>query len=295
MATLKSIRNRISSVRSTRQITSAMKMVAAAKLRKSQDRIVMLRPYANKLREILAGLAESLADTGILNPYSRKSDPGRVLMVVFTSNRGLCGAFNASIIRGVKGLINNEFAEQFSKGTMSFLTIGKKGHDFLKKLDGCEIIDHDNLYNSPDFDTVSQLASEIMTDFVNLKYDKVIMVYNQFKNAAVQLLTTETFLPVEIRKAAGTVTTITDYIYEPGRAEVMEELIPKSLKLQFYKALLDSSTAEYGARMTSMHLATDNATELIQDLTLQYNKARQASITNQILEVVSGAEALRSS
>ncbi|MDX9929861.1 MAG: ATP synthase F1 subunit gamma [Bacteroidales bacterium] len=293
MANLKAIRIRIASVKSTRQITSAMKMVAAAKLRKAQDRIVMLRPYADKLREILSGLAQSLAEIGDDCLYSRKSDPGEVLIVVITSNRGLCGAFNANVIREVKRLINEEYPDQYRKGNLSFIAIGKKGHDFLRKLENCDIEEYNHLYNRLGFESVTKLASAIMADFVSMRYHKVVLVYNQFLNAAVQKLTTEVFLPVEIREPEDDRPIISDYIYEPGQNEIVSELIPKSLKLHFYKALLDSVAAEHGARMTSMHLATDNATELIRDLTLQYNKARQASITNQILEVVSGAEALR--
>lgn len=293
MANLKAIRNRIASVKSTRQITSAMKMVAAARLRRAQDRIVMLRPYANKLKEILAGLAQSLAELGEASIYSRKSDPEKVLIVVITSNRGLCGAFNANVIREAKRLISEEYADQYSKGNLSFIAIGKKGHDFLKRLPGCDVEEYNHLYGRLSFDTVSKLASAIMADFTCFRFNKVVLVYNQFKNAASQELTTETFLPVEIEQPDDDRPVISDYIYEPDQHKIVSELIPKSLKLQFYKALLDSSAAEHGARMTSMHLATDNATGLIRDLTLQYNKARQASITSQILEVVSGAEALK--
>ncbi len=293
MANLKAIRNRIVSVRSTRQITSAMKMVAAAKLRRAQDRIVMMRPYADKLKEILAGLAHSLSETGTECIYSRKSDPAKVLIVVITSNRGLCGAFNANVIREVKRLISEDYSVQYRKGDLSFIAIGKKGYDFVRKLDNCDVEEYNHLYNKPGFENVSKLASAIMADFICERYQKVLLVYNQFKNAAVQRLTTEVFLPIEITETDDESPIITDYIYEPDQHKIVTQLIPKTLKIQFYKALLDSSAAEQGARMTSMHLATDNATELIQNLTLQYNKARQASITGQILEVVSGAEALK--
>lgn len=293
MANLKAIRNRIVSVRSTRQITSAMKMVAAAKLRKAQDRIVMMRPYADKLREILSGLAHSLSETGAECIYSRKSDPEKVLIVVITSNRGLCGGFNANVIREVKRLISEDYNEQYRRGDLSFIAIGKKGYDFLRKLENCDIEEYNHLLNKLGFESVSKLASAIMTDFANARFHKVLLVYNQFKNAAIQRLSTEVFLPVEIAEPDDESPIITDYIYEPDQQKIVKELIPKTLKVQFYKALLDSSAAEHGARMTSMHLATDNATELIRGLTLQYNKARQASITRQILEVVSGAEALK--
>lgn len=293
MANLKAIRNRIVSVRSTRQITSAMKMVAAARLRRAQDRIVMMRPYAEKLREILAGLAHSLRETGAESIYSRNSDPEKVLIVVITSNRGLCGAFNANVLREVKRLMSEEYHEQQRKGNLSFIAIGKKGYDFLRKLENSKTVEYNHLHNKAGFEEVSKLALSIMADFASEKYHKVVLVYNQFKNAAVQKLTTEVFLPVEMDDSDDESPIITDYIYEPDQQNIVTELIPKTLKIQFYKALLDSAAAEHGARMTSMHLATDNATELIRNLTLQYNKARQASITGQILEVVSGAEALK--
>lgn len=293
MANLKAIRNRISSVKSTRQITSAMKMVAAARLRKAQDRIVMMRPYADKLKDILSGLARSLSETGEESVYSRQSPPDKVLIVVMTSNRGLCGAFNANVIREVKRLITGEFSEQYGKGDVSFIAIGKKGHDFLRKHISPDVEEYNHLYNRMGFETVSKLASAIMADFVCFRFNKVVLVYNQFRSAAFQKLVTEVFLPVEMEEPDDNRPIISDYIYEPDQHKIVSELIPKSLKIQFYKALLDSSAAEHGARMTSMHLATDNATGLIRDLTLQYNKARQASITNQILEVVSGSEALK--
>ena len=293
MANLKAIRNRIASVKSTRQITSAMKMVSAARLRKSQDKIVQMRPYAEKLKEILAGLAQSLKETGDASIYSRKEDPEKVLIVVITSNRGLCGAFNVNVIREVNRLMEEEYSEQYSKGNLSFMAIGKKGYDFLKKIEHCDLEEYSHLYNRLSFESVSKLASAIMADFLCMRFNKVVLVYNQFKNAAVQRLTTEVFLPIEIADTDHDRPLISDYIYEPNQEVIISELIPKSLKLQFYKSLLDSSAAEHGARMTSMHLATDNATELIRDLSLQYNKARQASITSQILEVVSGAEALQ--
>lgn len=294
MANLKAIRTRIASVKSTRQITSAMKMVAAARLRRAQDKIVQMRPYAEKLKEILAGLAQSLEETGEASVYSRKEDPEKVLIVVITSNRGLCGAFNANVIREVKRLMEEDYSEQYGKGNLSFMAIGKKGHDFLRKIEHCDVEEYSHLYNRLSFESVSKLASAIMADFICMRFHKVVLVYNQFKNAAVQRLTTEVFLPIEITDTTNhDRPLISDYIYEPDKEVIISELIPKSLKLQFYKSLLDSSAAEHGARMTSMHLATDNATELIRGLTLQYNKARQASITNQILEVVSGAEALK--
>ncbi|MFN8242131.1 MAG: ATP synthase F1 subunit gamma [Bacteroidales bacterium] len=293
MANLKTIRIRISSVKSTRQITSAMKMVSAAKLRKAQDKIVRLRPYAGKLHEILVGLTQSLSDLEEGNVYGRKSDPEKVLVVVVTSNKGLCGGFNANVIRETRRTIAEKYNQQYRKGNLWFLAIGRKGHDFLKKQKLNILEEHNHLLNELTFDNVSEVASKVMEYFVSGKFDRVDIIYNQFKNAAVQNLTNEAFLPVENVQQGKKAVTPVDYIYEPTREEIVRELIPKSLKIQFYRAVLDSFVAEHGARMTAMHKATDNATQLIRDLTLQYNKARQASITSQILEVVSGAEALK--
>jgi F-type H+-transporting ATPase subunit gamma len=293
MPNLKAIRIRISSVKSTRQITSAMKMVAAAKLRKAQDRIVRLRPYADKLHEILVGLTNSLVDSEEENVYGRKSEPEKVLIVVITSNRGLCGGFNGNVIRETRRVIAEKYNEQLGKGNLSFVAIGKKGFDFLKR-QKLNILEEDNqIFNALTFENVSVVAMRIMEAFVAGKFDRVEIIYNQFRNAAVQNLTDELFLPVETVVEEKAAAPAIDYIYEPTQEEIVKELIPKSLKLQFYKAVLDSWVAEHGARMTAMHKATDNATQLIKELTLQYNKARQASITNQILEVVSGAEALK--
>lgn len=293
MANLKAIRVRITSVKSTRQITSAMKMVSAAKLRKAQDKIVRLRPYANKLHEILIGLAQSLADSEIENIYGRQSAPDKVLLVVITSNRGLCGAFNANVIKEARRIISDKYQEQYRSGNLSVLTIGKKGYDYFKKQNVKMLPEQNSLLSKLTFDNVSVVAEQIMKSFTLKEYDRVELIYNQFKNAAVQNLTTEQFLPVEIVTPGKVKNAPVDYIYEPDKESIVIELIPKSLKIQFYKAVLDSFVAEHGARMTSMHKATDNATTMIRDLTLQYNKARQATITNQILEVVSGAEALR--
>lgn len=280
-------------MKSTRQITSAMKMVAAAKLRKAQDRIVRLRPYADKLHEILVGITCSLVDTEEENVYGRESEPEKVLIVVVTSNRGLCGGFNANVIRETRKVIAEKYNDQFRKGNLWFTAIGKKGYDFLRK-QNYNILEEDNhIFNALSFENVSVVAMRIMEAFVAGKFDRVEIIYNQFKNAAVQNLTTEVFLPVEAVTEEKFSGPVNDYIYEPTKEEIVKDLIPKSLKIQFYKAVLDSFVAEHGARMTAMHQATDNATQLIKDLTLQYNKARQAAITNQILEVVSGAEALK--
>jgi F-type H+-transporting ATPase subunit gamma len=293
MANLKAIRIRISSVKSTRQITAAMKMVSAAKLRKAQDKIVRLRPYANKLHEILVGLTHSLSDSEDENVFGRKSATDKVLIVVITSNRGLCGGFNANVTRETRRVVAEKYQQHYKSGNLWFLSIGKKGLDFLKKQKVNILEENNHVFNDLTFENVSKIADRILNSFVEGKFDKVEIIYNQFKNAAVQNLTVEEFLPVETTPEKPGHGPALDYIYEPTKEEIVQELIPKSLKIQFYKAVLDSWVAEHGARMTAMHKATDNATQLIRELTLQYNKARQASITNQILEVVSGAEALK--
>lgn len=293
MANLKAIRIRISSVKSTRQITSAMKMVSAAKLRRAQDKILRLKPYAYKLHEILVGLSQSLAEAEIENIYARSASEEKILVVVITSNRGLCGAFNANVIKESRRVVSEKYMSQFQKGNVSFLAIGKKGYDYLRKQHLNMLPEQNRLFNNLTFDNVSAVAESVMNSFLSGEYDRVLLIYNQFKNAAVQNLTTELFLPVETVGADTKGSVPVDYIYEPSGEEIIKELIPKSLKIQFYKAVLDSYVAEHGARMTAMHKATDNATSMIRDLTLQYNKARQAAITNQILEVVSGAEALK--
>jgi len=293
MPNLKAIRLRINSVKSTRQITSAMKMVAAAKLRKAQDKILRLRPYAGKLNEILVGLTESLASMEEDNVYGRKSEPEKILIVVITSNRGLCGSFNSNVLRETRRVIFEDYYEQYKNGNLWFIAIGKKGYDFLRKQKLNILEEANDLVNHLTFEKTVPLANRIMEHFVSGRFDRVRIIYNQFKNAAVQILTNEPFLPVETRPSEKKIHPVVDYIYEPTKEEIIKDLIPRTLKIQFYKAILDSFVAEHGARMTAMHKATDNATELIKDLTLQYNKARQASITNQILEVVTGAEALK--
>jgi F-type H+-transporting ATPase subunit gamma len=293
MANLKAIRIRISSVKSTKQITSAMKMVSAAKLRKAQDKIVRLRPYANKLYDILVGLSQNLADSEIENIYGRVSPPDKILIVVITSNRGLCGAFNSNVIKEARRVVAEKYYDQFKKGNVWFLTIGKKGFDFFRKQKVQMLPEQNDLLHNLTFENVAVVAESIMKSFTSGNFDRVELIYNQFKNAAVQNLTDESFLPVADVPKGKIKPLPVDYIYEPSQEEIINELIPKSLKIQFYKAVLDSFVAEHGARMTAMHKATDNATGMIRDLTLLYNKARQATITNQILEVVSGAEALK--
>jgi F-type H+-transporting ATPase subunit gamma len=271
-----------------------MKMVSAAKLRKAQDKIVKLRPYANKLHELLIDLSLSLSESEVENVYGRVSQPEKVLLIVVTSNRGLCGAFNTNVINETRRTINEKYYDQYQKGNLKLLAIGKKGFDYFRKQKVSMLPEQNNLFHDLTFDNVSNVAEQVMERFASMEFDRVDLIYNQFKNAAVQNLTNEVFLPVETIPPEGKLlTSPADYIYEPDKEEIIQELIPKSLKIQFYKAVLDSFVAEHGARMTAMHKATDNATTMIRDFTLQYNKARQAAITNQILEVVSGAEALR--
>jgi F-type H+-transporting ATPase subunit gamma len=295
MASLKEVRNRIVSVSSTQQITSAMKMVSAAKLRRAQNAITQMRPYASKLKEILENLSSSI-ETSAENPYSRQSPVKNVLLVVINSNRGLCGAFNSNVIKQASKLA----VDQYAGCNVNVLAIGKKANDYFTK-STYNVVDpgmpkklHE-LYDDLSFVNVSKVAEIVMRLFVEGQYDRVDLVYNQFKNAAVQILTTEQFLPVKPLETSGDeVTMSADYIFEPSKDYIVMELIPKSLKIQFFKALLDSHAAEHGARMTAMHKATDNAADLIKELKLSYNKARQASITNEILEIVGGAEALNS-
>ena len=290
MANLKEIRNRIVSISSTMQITSAMKMVSAAKLRKAQDAITQMRPYANKLKEILENLSSSLdSSEGV---YSEQREVNNVLIVAVTSNRGLCGAFNANIIKR----INAVKKEKYQGKNVEVLSIGKKAYDHFKKnndgVQGDHLPEHLNdSFEDLNFDAVAAEAEKIMQAFVDKKYDEIVVVYNQFKNAAMQLVQVEQFLPVLPPETEEEVAT-TDYIFEPSKEYMVEELIPKSLKIQLYKAVLDSNASEHGARMTAMHKATDNASDLIGELKLSYNKARQAAITGEILEIVAGAEAL---
>ena len=285
MANLKEIRNRIASVASTMQITSAMKMVSAAKLKKAQDAITEMRPYSNKLSELIQNLSASF-DEDFQNPYTAQRSVNRVLIVAITSNRGLCGAFNSNVIKSVKNLTQDRYAGK----TTRLLTIGKKGGDILGKTENI-VASHDGIFDTLTYENAAGVAQEIMDDFAAGAYDEVILVYNRFKNAATQLIQTEAFLPIAIHQAeAGQ--TASDYIFEPEKDKIVNTLLPKALKLQLFKALRDSVASEHGARMTAMHKATDNAKELRDQLKLTYNKARQAAITNEILEIVGGAEAL---
>ena len=285
MANLKEIRNRIASVSSTMQITSAMKMVSAAKLKKAQDAITAMRPYANKLTELIQNLSGSLDGEG-QNPFTAQRAEEKILIISITSNRGLCGAFNANIIKETLRLSKEDYAGK----TIEIMGIGKKGADILSKTLPIKSR-HDAIYDNLSFGNVAEVALLAMDAFAEGHYDKVLLVYNQFKNAATQVVTTEQFLPIVAEKDI-TQSSTTDYIYEPSQSAILNELLPKSLKMQFFKAVRDSFASEHGARMTAMHKATDNATELRDQLKLTYNKARQAAITNEILEIVGGAEAL---
>ena len=294
MASLKEIRERKTSVASTMQITSAMKMVSAAKLKKAQNAIVQFRPYAEKLQEILASVGDSIKDDED-NQYAVQRDKERILLVLITSNRGLCGAFNSNAIKAAIQRALTTFDRQMMASQVDFITIGKKGADFLRKKGYNVIFNGSELFDDLTFDRVAKIANMIMGLFTDGEYDHVDVIYNRFKNAGTQILTEEQFLPIEVDRLAeeaGPVSNV-DYIFEPTKEYIVEELIPRSLKLQFYKAILDSHASEHGARMTAMHKATDNATELLKELSLQFNKARQAAITNEILEIVGGAEALK--
>jgi len=287
MANLKEIRNRITSVSSTMQITSAMKMVSAAKLKKAQDAITAMRPYAEKLTELLQNLSATL-DGDIGGAFTTQREVRRVLIVAITSNRGLAGAFNTNIIKESRNL-----SEQIYGGKqVDFITIGKKGNDTIRK-NGNVISNNNAVFDNLTFENVGIITDELVQLFVDGKYDKIVLVYNQFKNAATQIVQAEQFLPlapIASDKPAGNTV---DYIFEPSKEEIVLTLIPKMLKTQLYKAVRDSFASEHGARMTAMHKATDNATELRNQLKLTYNKARQAAITNEILEIVGGAEALK--
>ena len=286
MANLKEIRNRIASVSSTMQITSAMKMVSAAKLKKAQDAITAMRPYSDKLTELIQDLSTS-ADTDQPNPFTVVRQEEKILLVAITYNRGLCGAFNTNVIKETLRLSKEEFEGK----TVELVTIGKKGSDILSKSLPFKS-SHDDVFDDLTFDNTAKVAEGIMEAFAGSEYDKVILIYNRFKNAATQLITVEPFLPI-VSESSEEETSNGDYLFEPSQAEIIDELLPKSLKIQLFKAIRDSLASEHGARMTAMHKATDNATELRDQLKLTYNKARQAAITNEILEIVGGAEALK--
>ncbi len=286
MANLKEIRNRITSVQSTMQITSAMKMVSAAKLKKAQDAITAMRPYAEKLTELLQNLSATL-DGEVGGSYTTQREIKKVLVVAITSNRGLAGAFNTNVIKQVKVV-----ADQYAGKVVDVYAIGKKGNDVLKKTNTV-VNSQTAIFDQLTFDNVAKIADEISELYTSGAYDKIELVYNQFKNAATQIVQTEQYLPLAPAQSDQSSKSSVDYIYEPSKEEIVLTLIPKSLKTQLYKAIRDSFASEHGARMTAMHKATDNATDLRNQLKLTYNKARQAAITNEILEIVGGAEALK--
>jgi F-type H+-transporting ATPase subunit gamma len=289
MANLKEIRGRISSISSTMQITRAMKMVSAAKLKKAQDAIVMLRPYSEKLQEIIQNVNSS-SDPDQVSIYAQKREVKRVLFIAVTSNRGLAGAFNSAIVKE----LNIQFQNN-AQYEVEVLTIGKKAYDAVRR-SRTVYANGSSVFDNLTFDAVSHLTEAVMSSFKEGKFDEVYLIYNKFVNAATQEVTTEQLLPIHMPEVDATEPQVeTDYIFEPNRAEILDNLIPKSIKTQVFKGVLDSVASEHGARMTAMHKATDNAQSMKNDLVIYYNKARQAAITNEILEIVSGAEALKNS
>jgi F-type H+-transporting ATPase subunit gamma len=294
MANLKEVRNRITSVSSTQQITKAMKMVSAAKLKRATNAIVQLRPYAEKLKEMLSNLSASLEDGS--SPFLQEREPNKVLIVVVSSNRGLAGAFNTNVMKTTNNLIAEKYNNQHKAGNVSIVGIGKKGQEYYQRRKYNVIGNNNDLYLDLNFINVSKVTESIMQGFLDGDYDRVEVVYNRFKNAAVQFLTIEQLLPVpkpEKKKEEKQAMQV-DYILEPSQEEIVEQLIPKNIKIQLYKAVLDSHASEHGARMTAMDKATDNAGELLKALKLSYNQARQAAITTELTEIVSGAAALSS-
>ena len=291
MANLKEIRNRIDSVNSTKQITSAMKLVAAAKLRKAQDAIVKLRPYARKLREFMQKLSTEFTDNEKLALYTEERKEEKILIVVIASNKGLCGGFNNNVLKAVLELLETKYKEQYAAKNVEIISIGKKIRDLLriKKVD--VQTSHDELLDNINFESVTELSNVLIDKFLKKEYDKILLIYNRFKNAATQELEIEQFLPL-VPENTDEEQAEKDYIFEPNKQELLQDLVPLTLRTQFFKAVLDSNASEQGARMTAMHKATDNAEELVKDLKLHYNKVRQATITNEIIEIVGGAEAL---
>ncbi|WP_375585099.1 ATP synthase F1 subunit gamma [Cyclobacterium xiamenense] len=287
MANLKEVKERINSVSSTQQITKAMKMVAAAKLRRAQDKIVQMRPYSQKLTSILNNISSGAeGSTDIV--YAEERDVSNLLIVAITSDKGLCGAFNSNILKASMALIEENKDRQ-----ITVMPVGKKALDYFKKRSFPLISDYSKLFEDVSFDPVKEAAEHVMASFVSGKFDKVLLVYNEFKNVATQEVIKEQFLPIsKIEQEDGASRSSQEYLVEPSREYIIEELVPNSLKIQFYKAILDSNASEHGARMTAMSKATDNAAELLKELKLVYNRTRQAAITNEILEIVAGANAL---
>ena len=291
MASLKEVRNRITSVNSTMQITKAMKMVAAAKLRKAQDKIIQLRPYAQRLNNLIAQVSKN-TEVGASSPFTQVREVNKVLLVIITSDRGLCGAFNANIVKATAAYIEENYAAQNEKGNVTLMSMGKKGGDAFKRRGGNIDSSAQDIFLRLNFDNVKEISETIMKAYANGEYDEVVLVYNQFKNVATQIITTEKMLPLTQDESA-TLSSNIDYIFEPSEEEILLELIPKAITLQLFKAVLDSNASEHGARMTAMDKATDNGGELLKELRVQYNRSRQAAITTEILEIVGGAEALK--
>jgi len=291
MASLKEVRTRIRSVKSTQQITKAMKMVAASKLRKAQDAILQLRPFTEKLSEILQRVVNSTEDISA-GPFSEVRDVERVLIVPITSDRGLCGAFNSNVIKNTLSLIETEYQSVQDSGQLYLLPIGQKGFEYFKKRGYNVIEEYSQLFSHLSFDNVKEAADSAMDSFLNKELDKVILVYNEFRNVATQILRVEQFLPIAGENEEEEKKDTADYIFEPSKSDIKTDLIPQSLRIQFYKAVLESNASEHGARMTAMEVATENADELLGDLQILYNRTRQAAITKEILDIVGGAEAL---
>jgi F-type H+-transporting ATPase subunit gamma len=292
MPSLKEVRTRIASVNSTKQITSAMKMVSASKLRRAQTAILKLRPYSMKLNEIMGNLKSSVGNSDEAVYFAKRKEQ-KILLVVLTSNRGLCGAFNSNSIKLAVQTIHEDYQKQYEAGNVSVMCIGKKAYEFFNKRNYHVVANHSHIYDDLNYENSLTISSSIMKEFASGLYDKVELFYGQFRNAAMQRLTREQFLPILQSETGEESKNSTDYIFEPGRQEIVSDLVPKTLRIQFYKALLDSFASEHGARMTAMHKATDNADSLLKELRLSYNKARQASITTEILEIISGANALK--
>ena len=294
MPNLKEVKNRIASVVSTQQITKAMKMVAAAKLRRSQDRITQMRPYAVKLEAIIRNLSEAQSSGDIDSWFSTPREEQRILIVAVSSDRGLCGSFNSTIFKGVMRLVIEKYNDQYKKGNVVILPVGRKVAEYFKKRNFQTLHQHAEILNTLSFNSAAAVADDVMQAFKDGKFDKVELVYNEFKNVATQILRTEQLLPVMLPKAEGSKSNPVDYIFEPSQEEIIAELLPTALRIQVFKALLDSNAAENGARMTAMDKATENAGELLKELKLSYNRSRQAAITKEFLEIVGGAEALKS-
>ena len=289
MPNLKEVKSRIQSVMSTQQITKAMKMVAAAKLRKAQDNIIQMRPYAQKLSGILKNVTAGI-DVSDNNPFSDVRDVDRALLLVITSDRGLCGAFNSNVHKAVLDQISKEFSSLIKRGDLDILPLGKKGYDFFRKRKYKLVSDYWEVFSDLSFANATKAAQYAMNKFENGEYDKVYIVYNEFKNVATQIIRSEQFLPIQHEQDENSFDA--DYIFQPSKAKIVSELIPKSLKTQLYKAILESNAAEQGARMTAMNQATDNAGELLKELRLSYNRTRQAAITTEINEIVAGAQSI---